>query len=483
MLLKWLAWVVVLTGMIGEVAAERVYVESYPGSRPRDAAQILQPATAELESLGFRRAGADADAGALSRPARTLRRTEIQAIRGFVDSGHALFNDNEIERAITEIERALALLDAAPVSLITATDLRKLRMKALIVLAQCYKRRGDPRQVTRAMAELLRSFPDFDISTRTHGYEPVTMRESVAKEIAAEGLGRLVVEVDEPQAIVFVNERYAGVGRVELDELYPGRYRVLVRNGAQSGRLHEVEVEPGRPGRLSVQWAFDAALQNDGDRLFLSFTSPSALESEQAGHANRLARRLDADEILTLSIRTIDGRRTVEGQVQSRESSRFLRRGAVAVEPVVPHDRLRALARFLAGDDQAAKLIDRVTMDGALGAEPAPAATVSDRPAPARPLRLWKWVTLTTGLAAAGTGAYLIAVHESEFDDTGARRNDHRDTRTAGIATAAAGGALIALGVIFFVADGGDDEAPDTGRFAIAPWVEDGLGISAAGRF
>lgn len=484
-LLRAVVGMVVLVTLAAPAAAQRVVIESYPGPEPRDADRILSAAVTELQSLGFSRAAADAP---ISKPARILTPTEMAGLESLVQDGTEHFNAAKIDEAIATLERALALQNAAIATGAADTDFRKLRMETLIRLAQSYKRASPakPAEITAAMGEVLRSFPDFDISTRTHGYEPVEMRSSVAKEIGAEGRGTLVVEVDEPQAVIFVNERYAGVGQVEMDGLYPGRYRVFTKSGSQSGRIHEVEVEAGQTARLAVQWQFDAALQGSAAGLHLSFASQSQQEEQLPRLAHRLARKLGADEILVLGIRTVDGRRTVVGHLFSKESTRFLRRGAVTVEPAVPTDKLRALARFLAGDDDAGRLVDRVVLGGSGAAETGGSLLGGSarESGGSSALGVWKWVTLGGGVAALGTGGVLWALHEPLLEEDGSRNPYARDTKTAGIITMAAGGALTALSVYFFIADAGDDEAAETGAFAVAPWAgADGVGFTAAGRF
>jgi len=222
---------------------------------------------------------------------------------------------------------------------------------------------------------------------------------------------------------------------------------------------------------VTVSWQLDAALRA-GARLV--FADEAARQEREARHAVGVARSLGSPSVVVLGIRDNRGRRSVVGAVYSADSTRPLRSGAVAVEPVVPApERLAALARLLAGDEAAADLVTPLVESKSRG------TPEDDRSGGGRPLRVWKWVALGGGLAALGAGVTLIAIHKTPED--GSRDPSSRQTRVPGIVTTAAGAALSGLGVYLFVRDARDRRA---GRSAmIAPLDSGGAAFVFSGSF
>ncbi|HLU68456.1 MAG TPA: hypothetical protein VKZ63_19360, partial [Kofleriaceae bacterium] len=138
-------------------------------------------------------------------------------------------------------------------------------------------------------------------------------------------------------------------------------------------------------------------------------------------------------------------------------------------------ERLVALGRLLAGDEAAADLV--APLGDLAGASGGPADTAPD----GRPLRIWKWVALGGGVAAVAAGATLIAIHERGLMEDGSRNPSARNTRTAGIVSAAAGGLLIGAGVVMLVLDRPGAGSPERSA-AVVP-VDGGAAFVVAGRF
>ncbi|HEU5056015.1 MAG TPA: hypothetical protein VFU21_05800 [Kofleriaceae bacterium] len=459
-----------------DAAADPIVLESYGGPRPEDADRLLAPVMAELGRAGFptlpeveRRI-----AGRLSRSAGSLDDARAaEAIRA-IEAGYKKFLAGEFAAAVGEIERGLAPLRSAPGAVAGKNDRRDAVMRGLLGLALSQRRLGRQTEATAAMAELIRSFPDREISYKDYGPEPRDFFQKVQGEMAREGKGELAVDVDDDRTVVFVNERYAGVGDVTIKDLHAGRYRVFVQQGDELGRVHEVDVEAGRAAAVSVSWQLDAVLRPGAA---LVFADESARAAEEARHAVRIARSLGAGSVVVLGIRDNRGRRSVVGAFYPADSTRPLRSGAVAVEPVVPAaERLEALARLLAGDEAAADLV------APLAESPRAAPGQDDRDGDdpgGRPFRRWKWVALGGGLAALGAGVTLIAIHQTP--DDGTRDRSSRETRVPGIVTAAAGAALTGLGVYFFVRDARDRR--DERSAAIVPLDSGGAAFVFSGSF
>lgn len=476
---SFLAALTVLATAATESRADPIVLEAYGGARPADADRLLDPVMAELARAGFPAPG---EVGRrideqLSRSGRRLPADQLAAAMSAIDGGYKKFVGGQYAEAVTEIERGLAPLQAAPATLAGKAERREAMMRGLVGLALAQRRLGRQTEATASMAELLRSFPDKEISYKDYGPEPRDFFKQVQTDLGREGRGTLAVDVDDDRAVVFVNERYAGVGDVTVSDLYPGTYRVFVQQGDELGRVHPIKVESGATATVAVSWALDAALESDR-RAALLFADEDARRELEARHAVRVARALGAPSVVVLGIRDNRGRRSVVGAVYTADSTRPLRSGAVAVEPVAPTAaRLEALARLLAGDEAAADLVAPLNESSPDG--DADADADADDGGASRPLRVWKWVALGAGVAAVAGGVVLIAIHQPEFMDDGSRNPSARETRTAGIATASAGAAVAALGVYFFIRDRRD--ADDT-AVSVAP-TSDGAAFVLSGRF
>jgi len=221
--------------------------------------------------------------------------------------------------------------------------------RSLVGVALSAKRRGDGSTAESAMAEFLRTYPGDVVDRTTFGPEAWKLYEAVRKSLAEQPTGRLTVSVDDPDAVVFVNERYAGVGSVRLEDLLPGTYRVHVRKGASPGRIYDAQVLGGTEAVVEVTWSFDAALSTDGWVGF-SFPDEDTKERLLAVYALRLGRMLGAKTIVVLELDGTDDRRAVVGSVLSVDSTRATRTASMAVAPVEPSaETLATLGDYLSG--------------------------------------------------------------------------------------------------------------------------------------
>jgi hypothetical protein len=420
--------------------------------------------------------------GSLSRPAESLSDDRAADAVRIIEAGYKLFLSGKFDRAAEEIERGLRLFHAAPAALVGKNDERREAvMRGLIGLALSHKRRGRTTQATQVMKELVRSFPDRDVSYKDYGPEPHELFDAVRQDLAREGKGSIAVDLDDDRTVVFINEHYVNFGDVKIPDLYPGTYRLFLQQGNRFGRVHDVVVEAGSTTTVSLSWQLDAVLRTDGGAA-LVFDDEAARRDLEPRFAVRMARALGAPSVVVLGIRENRGRRSVVGAFYAADSTRPLRSGAVAVEPVVPGvDRFEALARLLAGDEEAAALVAPLGDDGARRRAPRPSTGGAERDVGGRPLAVWKWVTLGAGLGAVGAGATLFLLDNGG----GSRDRFERDTRTAGIALASAGAALTGLGVYFFFRDRSDrlEAEAGGGSAALVPLEGGGAALVLGGRF
>lgn len=469
------ACVILLTAWLGggRAFAESVVLEAYAGRRPADADTLLAEVITELSRAGFAppRQAAETIERSLSRPGAALDAGRVAEARKFITSGYDQFVDGNFELSVKDIRRGLDILMLAPATMAGAATERDMMMRGLIGLALSYKRRGKPIEATRAMAELLRSFPDKEISYQEYGPEPRKFYDKVKADLASEGLGTLHITVDDPETFVFVNERYAGVGRVTLDNLYRGRYRVYVQQGSRRGRVHDVNVDVGGQATLAIDWGLDTALKTYPTAAALEFETVEERDARTGTYAVQLARAAGHRNVAVLGIQDVGGRRAIIGVLYAVESSKPVRTAAVAIEPAEPGpERLRALGKFLAGDEDAGRLLDVLPLppdpsdpgDGGSGGSGG----------------VGKWIMLGAAVASAGAGVALIAADEPDVTEDGARNPVARNTAPYGYAALGLGAVLTGVSIYLFARDGGDEPG-----VAVVPLAGDTTGLAVGGRF
>ena len=287
-------------------AIEPIVLEARSGPRPADADRLLGPVLAELARSGF--AGPHDVATridqALSRASRALADDEAAAAVRAIEGGYKQFLAGKFDAAVQEIERGLDQLRAAPAALAGKNDRRDAVMRGLVGLALANKRRGREALAAEAMKELVRSFPDREVSYTSYGPEPREFFDAVRRDLGRDGKGSIAVDVDDDRTVVFLNERYAGVGDVVISDLYPGSYRVFLQQGDQFGRVHDVVVEPGVKSTVSLSWQLDAALRTGGAAA-LVFADPAArLEIAPRGRCGWRARSAHRASWWSASART-----------------------------------------------------------------------------------------------------------------------------------------------------------------------------------
>jgi hypothetical protein len=150
----------------------------------------------------------------------------------------------------------------------------------------------------------------------------------------------------------------------------------------------------------------------------------------------------------------------------SLEDGRELRRASIPIKPDPSRERLRALARFLAGDDPApgleAQVFDESDVRGGQGGSGGGGGAGVEggglrdngRAETGGGGRWGGWRYITGGVAVAGiaTGVVLIAFDGKcpETPPPGQQCNNFYDTATAGYATLAGGAVFAGLSIYLF---------------------------------
>ena len=255
----------------------------------------------------------------------------------------------------------------------------------------------------------------------------------------------------------------------------PGRYRVYVAKGGQTGRVREVEVAAGGHATIDVPWQIDGTLRTHGGYAGLEFGKGGT--ADEIGVAVKVARAVGAKNVVVLGLRTLDGRRAVVGYSVSTESQNKVF-AAVQIEPVDPAPgTLAKLAALLAGDKN-------VETKGIITKEPVP---VPVRVAGTRhgALHSLKWVFLAAGVVGLAAGGGLYATSQSEPTGDGTRMPTYRDTKTLGLGVGAGGVVLTGVAIYMFAADHDIPiESAGPHGVAIAPAIgPHGAGLTVLGRF
>ncbi|MCC6993087.1 MAG: hypothetical protein IT370_00525 [Deltaproteobacteria bacterium] len=490
MSVKSVAFVVITSVALTSAAWARgpVAIESYGGARPRDAGGFMAPVLAELEARGY----ASGKLGAriedeVSLPGESLAPAAIADAERLIDHGYRAFLKGEFETATDELGRALDVLRSRPATIARNQQLRDPTIKAHLGLSLAHLRLGHAEAATQTMAEFVRSFPDREISRASYGPEPAELAKKVRAELTQRGRATLSISVDDPTAVIFINERFLAVGQASATDLFAGRYRIYVQRGTTPGRVHLVDVVPGSEHKLAVRWQLDAALST---RPFvgLVFDSEAARAASDAQLASDLGVGLDASQVVVLTITSIDRRRVIMGRVLDPGTGKASRSGALALEPAPPgRDKLVGLARYLAGgkppigvDTDPGETRPDGEGDTAEEPVPTPAPAALDRGG-RRPYRLWKWLALGGGVAAAGAGVALIVLDgRKSCSTTGC--SDEYDTALPGYVSAGVGAALIGVGIVLFVKDTSSGGTGERRQVGLAP-VDRGLALTYGGNF
>lgn len=375
-----------------------VVLESYTGERPADAPRLLSPVLEELSQRGF----ASGDTVARTYETQASRAAVMPGgmpsdFAARVDRGFNAWVAGRFDDSIRILVPLVETAQANTGAFAKEPSLREPLLKGLIALALAYQRIGDPSAMRAAFGEILRSWPGTQLPRATYGPDAAQAFEQVRRELAATGRGTLTVKTDDA-AVVFVNELYRAAGSTTLD-LSPGEYRVVVMLNNQPSRNHRVTVRANAETTVDVDARFDQAIRTAG-YTGLSFANQPGREAHEARYARRFANAVGASAVAVVGIDDVRGRSAVVGSLISLQTGRELRRASIPVEPDPSRDKLRALARFLAGDDPAPGLDVQFS-----GGEP------DGRPGPEAPIgetaggRWGGWRFVTAGLALGGIGA------------------------------------------------------------------------------
>ena len=447
-----------LVAFAAPARAGGIVLESYTGDRPPDAPRLVNPVLGELVSRGYN--VGDTLARQYERNVSTVAVTPTGLPGDFaaqVDAGFKAWVSGRFDDALKQLGALVEMAQANSGAFARDQSLREPLEKALIGLALAHQRTGDPSAAHAVFAEIARAFPDATISRAIYGAEAYDAFEVVRHELAAAGTGKLVVHLADDTGVVFVDEQYRGVGSTTL-ELAPGEYRVCVLLDKQPSRTHRVVVRAKEEAKLAIDPRLDRATRT-GPWTGLQFATSSEREAHEGAYAAAFANSIGSASVIVVGIEQLRGHPAVVGSLVSL-TGRELRRASVALDPDPSLDRLRSLARYLAGEEPASGIdVQQPQAAPVAAAEPDGGGPVRDEPAgDETPGRWggWKWLTGAAGVAVLGTGVTLAVLDGRCKDDVMPGRvcNNVYATEPAGYIAIGVGAALVGTSIYLFATGG-----------------------------
>lgn len=195
------------------------------------------------------------------------------------------------DEAAKQLEEALLSAQLNPALVVSDPTLRQLIPRAHVGRAVSLLRLGRRALAKDGIAELVRTLPEPSILD-SWGSEADKIFQLARKELEAPGKGSLVVAVDDPSTIFYVNEAGEPHRSLFAALLYPGRYRILVQDSGGRSRRFLATVASNDTTILRIQWRRDAQFTSSGDHLGFVFdsTAERVYEGPYARHFAALAK-------------------------------------------------------------------------------------------------------------------------------------------------------------------------------------------------
>jgi len=439
-----------LTGATTTRTARPIIVlESYVGQRPLDADAIMGPLRDELEMRGLtaqpqpvlQRIG-----GRAPRPGALDKHRTAAEITQPADAGYIAYTRGRFADAEAALELAVERIHRNPALLVLDTNNLDATFKILVALALSQAKQGDTGGSVATMIELIRTFRSRPLTRADYGPDAEQLYRAVWRQVQAMGRGQLAIQVENDQAVVFVNGQIRGLGSAALTDLVPGIYRVFIQAPGTAGRQYEVEVNANELAELHVDWELDSSLwMTDSWNGFVFATE--AERAKQATFAGKLARRW-GQLIAVVGVMHLRGKPGVAAILYDTTGN-VVRSAIIALEGA-DEAMLRSLARFLA--DGTASDGVRVIRDLSSRAGGASPEGLSG----ARP-RLVPSLLIGVGAIALIAGGVLVAFDQ---DPGPGSPREYLDTAPAGVAVGAVGVAALGMGLWMWRAHSGRSSAP-----------------------
>lgn len=401
-------WIVAL--VVGAIAAssrmaaaETIVIESHVGPRAKGTAEVLSPFYEELERRevlrSYPKVGQRFEVR-ISAPSQQEPGLSAD-FPDAVERAYRLWLAGKFPEAIAAMQPLVEAAHHNPASIANNPKLGAAVFKGLVTLALCQHRLGNEASSKEAIVELLRSF-EVEVGKAQYGAEAYEIFTRVRAEVKASASGALSIHATDEKAAIYINERFIELGDVSRTELIPGRYRVFAQLGKKQGRLHSVEVKAGSKIQLEVDPDFESMFVTTPAWTGLSFVNRDEREKREGELAARFGEAIEVMGVIIVGLDVRNQRSIAYGALINSVTKKELRRASVVLDSLPPPERLRALARFLTGEQAA---------DGIEVYEARPVSSVAG-PAPMVARRApwggWKWAAGGGAIAGLGTGIGLL---------------------------------------------------------------------------
>lgn len=299
-------------------------------------------------------------------------------------------------------------------ALFTGAKSRAVVREALAALMLSRSRLRKAEGVAEAAAELVRTFPGEESKIHSlYGGSAEDLYKAAYSTLQAQGRGALLIDVDDPTALVYVNEGAPSAAAFE-GTLLPGPYRVLVQTARRGARRYEVTVKPGQQTRLSIKWKVDGALAISEGSIALIHDSDLQRENEGKEVA-RLAQALGAGpKVIVIGSGVYANSRVLVASAYSVETGEHVYTGLVVMDGRDHAAKLQALSAFLLGGG-AVRTPDVVVLDAPLPSSAASAKTSVSELASNESSSSWKIYFSAIGTVATfGTGVYMMYLDKKD---------------------------------------------------------------------
>lgn len=429
---------------------------------PAATSPLLDAATATLYDRGALPSSEQATAIGHVLPATPTTATTLPAT--FVDDverGHRAWIKGQFDNAITLLEPLVLAALGSPAALQANPTLQASLHKAITDLALARERTGAVDAATSALEELIRSYPTQPLTRAVHGPAAVDFFTKVRGGLAAKPTARLTIALPvDDGTTLWLNERPIDANQAMT--LAPGAYRLLARTGDEY-RAALLELAPGSEQTVVVAAAMTSITAGQPLAFVLPVPACDAL-------ARRVATVLSYDAVLVLA-----------PDANSLTATFAPNDGATRSARVATVDDVAALVAYALDGTPAPGVVATTSGGDTTGSGPV------DAGARTRPPRFspWKWIIGGAGLAAAGVGGYLLAIHDTCAGEVLPNGDCTRlnDTRVAGLGTVAGGGALVLTAVVMFALDANRRDGARPARAALVTPVAGGAVVGLTGAF
>jgi hypothetical protein len=495
----------------GAAALPPIVLEAHVGDRTPEAIAALRPVLDELEQRGCAASIDSIDktlGGEAPRPGILDVGTTWANIAQEIEIGVAFFEDGKFKDADGALSSAVRHFKRNP-SLVALDTNEKALINAFVHLAMSQDRLKRTAEARATMVELQRmsSTPPDRIE---YGPRALELYASSQPPAQARGRGILTITVSEPNAMIFVDNRYRGLGHMSMADVMPGPHTLLVQVPGTEGRQYGLIVRPNETAELRIDWQTDSRLHLARPWAGLRYSSESDRERE-AIYARPLAQRWGRRSVIVVGPTRLGGLPVLLGVVypatgevsgafvslssserRLRDLGRFLVDGTVsdgvnviesgpqprlAVDAPAPSARRSVLPAALTTTAGVLTVVAGATAYATTTYDPATASDDGKGPAVkvmiggsallGGGVYLWLRETratsrLTAGLLGAGVASLTAgAVLYVTDQDPGPRLPPYiRDSATGGVVLGASGLALAGLGAWLFYREGADGGAP-----------------------